>query len=70
MTLTDLFSALKAPPSIPNDLPTPVFYLQSQNGNLSTPPLSILAPDIGQAPDFATQVFGMYRTRLSLCFRI
>lgn len=36
---------------------SPVYYLQTQNGNLSSE-LALLAADVGEAPAFAREVFG------------
>lgn len=58
MTLSDLFGLLDRTDDPPG---TPVYYLQSQDGNLSKPgDLSALIEDIGErnGPAFAQEVFG------------
>lgn len=57
MTLDDLFDVLNC--SVTEDNTPPVYYLQSQNGNLSeTGDLAALAKDVGPGPSFAREVFG------------
>lgn len=53
MTLSEFFPLLNN-----SDLNAPVYYLQSQNGNLSADgELSTLYDDVGEGPSFAREVF-------------
>lgn len=56
MTMERLFSLLDGAASSSEEA---VYYLQSQNGNLSdNGDLSPLSRDVGKGPSFAEQVFG------------
>lgn len=60
MTLSTLLSHICASSPLPNKR-TPVFYLQSQNSNLMTSPLSSLLPQLpngGTPPPFSAKVLG------------
>ncbi|ETN46133.1 uncharacterized protein HMPREF1541_00317 [Cyphellophora europaea CBS 101466] len=58
LTITELFEEL-SPQTNPRDGPAPpVYYLQSQDSNLTTTPLSPLLSDLPQNFDFAVDILG------------
>ncbi|SCZ98234.1 BZ3500_MvSof-1268-A1-R1_Chr7-1g09066 [Microbotryum saponariae] len=60
MNLASLFDHLNTPTNPESEFPTPVYYLQSQNGNLQpNQDLELLLEDVGEeGPEWARQSFG------------
>lgn len=58
MTIDELLQKLCRPSSLPQAGPQPVYYLQSQNSNLTTTSLSPLLDDLPSNITFAKEVLG------------